>query len=126
MKAWAVGNEDAYDSGTVIVFANSRSEAKKIGMKSDCFFDLEWTEVYCRRLPEMDDKNERQEPHMLNGESIPDQRAMRRLGWYHFEFGTSDKCESCGLYPWPDIPESRLTEHADGIYTCQECREKKP
>jgi hypothetical protein len=124
MKAWTVGSDDG-DVGTVIVFANSRTEAKKIGKKSDWLVDLEWTEVCCRRLPEMDDKNERQEPHFLDGESLKDQRMMRRLGWCEIN-GSYIRCDLCNLYHWEALPESQLTEFEDGKLICRECTEKKP
>jgi hypothetical protein len=124
MKAWTV-TTDMNGDACVIVFANTRNQAKSLGMRSEWFVDCDWTEVYCRRLPEMDGKHERQEPHCLNGESIRDQRWMRSLGWYEVE-GSEIECQGCKLYPWGDLPESHIEESEGGRLLCKECREKKP
>lgn len=98
MKAWRVEIVNDPDQGTLVVYANTRNEAR--GMSGDLMYDS-WLDITATRFKEMDDKEHLRESeralilwrdHCWRYLDIeyPDQDEatdLEFLEWYHKTFG---------------------------------------
>lgn len=61
MKAWRVEIRDDPDQGTLVVFADTRNEARS--MTGDLMFDR-WIDISATRFPQMDGKESLDKAHL--------------------------------------------------------------
>lgn len=54
MKAWVVTDEDNYEGGSAVVFAETRGKAKILARSTSACEDAEFTRITCRRMPDAD------------------------------------------------------------------------
>ena len=54
MKAWVVTDEDSYEGGSAVVFAETRGKAKILARSTSACEDAEFTRIRCRRMPDAD------------------------------------------------------------------------
>lgn len=121
LRAFVVSAD--HSDGSVIVFAKKRSRAKSLASKADCFCDFEFTELRCRREPDIDKYAEKFGEVAITGYSRNEQELMRDLGWFELDGGGC--CDECGMHEWSGIPESMLEEVKDEGEICAECRAEK-
>jgi len=117
MKCWCVSSK--WGDASILVWEESVSKAKSFAMGSDWFCEEEWTDLRCKRVPQVDHMYTVR--HRADGNTRADQEIMRNLGWYELE-GYSGICEECGLHEWHMIPESVVNPHTE---LCAECAAKE-
>lgn len=54
MKAWVVTDEDSYEGGSTVVFAETRGKAKLKAQRTNACEDADFTRITCRRMPDAD------------------------------------------------------------------------
>jgi hypothetical protein len=105
MKAWSCCDYNA-EIG-VIVFADTRAQARATAQRQDGLEDCEWTNIDVRRLPAMDGKR--------GVRGALDWRKDAVL-YYDAKFRPEEgahECNWCGRYEFSEIPESRVTAFGD-------------
>ncbi len=108
------------ESVCVLVWATTRAKAKYIANACWWLDHEDYCQMRAYREPTLDGR--RQEGCCVGGDkplSVDEARMMRTLGWWEAE-GSERTCNSCGLYQWHDIVESRIGD--DG--QCGECKGK--
>ena len=106
MKSWII--EEEYSGAAAVVWAYNLSKAKGIVLEAAWFSDVDKAHLESTRTVKLDHHHDVR--YMICDEPLPeDQTILRGLGW-------SDQgcdfipCEVCGLFPWTDLPESKLNK----------------
>ena len=84
MKAWRLENTEDPDQGNLIVFADTRNEAKK--RSGDLMYD-NWIDLRATRFPGLDDKEN------LTQQAL-DLTLWRDYGWHWYEVGSPSQDEA--------------------------------
>jgi hypothetical protein len=84
MKAWRVEITDDPDQGTLVVFANTRNEARS--MTGDLQYER-WIDISATRFKEMDGKEALDQPHLIL-------ELWRDYGWRWWDIEYPDPDES--------------------------------
>jgi hypothetical protein len=115
LKAYKITDDEGLG---VICFATSASKAKSLSLGYENL-DCEYIELHCNREPKAD--------IYATGEGVFDfashPNEYRLLGW--FTEGSHNQCDSCGLYEYPDLPESTIETNKETFESiCKECKDK--
>lgn len=119
-RAFKVYSEES--EAAVIVFAQSASEAKSIGRRSEWLEACDFLSVKALRLPEAD-KFAEGSPDLLDGSTKRSQEVMWLLDWYSIDATAS--CDECGRNEWEFIEERKVTFDGEGYGICEACKEQK-
>ena len=117
MKAWSVCDYNA-EVG-IIVFAETRGQARSEARGLDGFESSDWGDIVVRRLPALDGKRDVRCALDWGKES----RLYYEAGFFQ---DNQTPCDWCGLYEYREFPESHLTEYGDGddaAIVCAACLE---
>ena len=98
---------------SVIVYAESVSQAKSEALKSEWMSYEERVDIRVKRQPRLDMHAELFGKGALDLATEDQVHLARSLGWHEIMTG-GDPCASCGLFEWAILPESKLREE-DGI-----------
>lgn len=90
MKAWYCYTN--YGDYQTIVYAETRGEAKSLAMRTDAMEDAQYTDIRCRRFPEMDEFYKGQYEFDWYDQNVR-KVLVRDCGW-QCEI-TSDDCDYC-------------------------------
>lgn len=130
IKAWKISSD--WSEASVIVFAATAGRAKTIGLKTEWFADHDFVEISVYRIPEADSYATDKES-VLEGSSRQSSMVMRELGWHCID-ESQEECRECGLYEFPDLPESEIVDRDEngeegicvGCQKAQQSEEIKP
>lgn len=86
MKAWCVEIRDDPDEGQVVVFADTRNEARAKASSHDLMYDS-WIDVTATRFRAMDDKERLDQAHLML-------ELWRDHGWRWWDFNYPDQDEA--------------------------------
>ena len=109
----------AENSASVIAFAASASEAKRMSLNSEWLEDCDWPDLRAKREKRLDAEAQKRGASLLTGSGPGDDRLMRGLGWHEFE-NEGPVCDRCALHTWEHIPESFLVEQGNAL-VCRTC-----
>jgi len=112
VKAWSCMNYELPCG--VIVFAETRGQARSMALGTDGFDCCEWIDIAPTRLKELDGK--RTEAGVLDWHT--GSRIYYEAGWWPEEGASS--CDCCGLYQYDGIDESIVSETENGD-ECAQC-----
>ena len=99
MKAWKVFDVDN-EYGTVIVFAETASKAKKLCLYSDPFDDVDYVDLRVRRFKEYDQYyNPEGDPKIDWSNEEHRVRLVKEFGWRCIE-RIDSMCEECPAKQW--------------------------
>lgn len=103
MKAWKVTTE--YEPYVEIVFAETRGQARSLGLATDSFENYSFTEIRVRRIPQMDKyyKGYKNERLIMDWENPKDRLAMVKDGNLVCSIDYEDDCEQCCAKEFCDI-----------------------
>ena len=79
MKAWKVYDEQSYEGGSTVVFAETRGKAKVLAQMTDSCEDAEYTDIRATRMPELDGYKDHECEMDWYDEN--DRIALVKLGW---------------------------------------------
>ena len=110
MKAWVVTDEDSYEGGSAVVFAETRGKAKILARSTSACEDAEFTRIRCRRMPEADKFYKGQQELDWYDEEARI-FLVRDMGWYCLN-GKDSYCDDCSAKEycpeWEDEDENEM------------------
>ena len=110
MKAWVVTDEDSYEGGSAVVFAETRGKAKILARSTSACEDAEFTRIRCRRMPEADKFYKGQQELDWYDEEARI-FLVRDMGWYCLN-GKDSYCDNCSAKEycpeWEDEDENEM------------------
>lgn len=110
MKAYSVTDKNECAFST-IVFAETAGKARMLAQRTDACEDVEFTDIWARRVPELDDAYRgRDEMDWMND---ADRVRMVKDAGYHcsYEVDISEtKCKECPAFEWCDRAEEYREE----------------
>lgn len=118
MKAYTVRDERDYDTGSMVIFAETPGKAKAYALTQEPFDFSEFKDLSARRCPEMDEMHKGRRAMDWNEDE--DRIALVKAGWYCIE-GTDDYCDWCAAKEycseWEEEQEEALEELGDDYDT---------
>lgn len=100
MKAWCV-SDNYGNSGTEIVFAETRGKAISLCLHDEVFEDYEWTELHAKRFKAYDQYYDGKSKVDVWFEPEHRVRLVRDFGWRCID-GKDYYCEDCPAKEWCD------------------------
>ena len=92
MKAWLAKDKDEFSA--TVVFAETRGKARSIAMRTETCEDVDFCNIYIRRVPQIDKyyKEGKKEMDWFNDD---DRLALVKECGFYCEYIAEDMCEDC-------------------------------